>query len=125
MASTTALFTGLAGLNSNARQLDVIGNNISNVNTTAYKSNRLQFSSAFNRTFSLGTSPNSSTGGSNPGQIGLGVTMAGTQRNFSNGAISPTGLNTDLAIEGNGFFVVERAGERLFTRAGIRVGLRR
>lgn len=118
MASTTALFTGLAGLNSNARQLDVIGNNISNVNTTAYKSNRLQFSSAFNRTFSLGTSPNASTGGSNPGQIGLGVTMAGTQRNFSNGAISPTGLNTDLAIEGNGFFVVERSGERFFTRSG-------
>lgn len=118
MASTTALFTGLAGLNSNSRQLDVIGNNISNVNTTAFKSNRLQFSSAFNRTFSLGTSPNASSGGSNPGQIGLGVTMAGTQRNFSNGAISPTGLNTDLAIEGNGFFVVERSGERFFTRAG-------
>jgi len=118
MASTTALFTGLAGLNANARQLDVIGNNISNVNTTAFKSNRLQFSSAFNRTFSLGTSPNAATGGSNPGQIGLGVTMAGTQRNFSNGAISPTGLNTDLAIEGNGFFVVERGSERFFTRAG-------
>ena len=77
MASTTALFTGLSGLISNSRRLDVIGNNISNVNTTAFKSNRIQFTPTFSRNFSLGSAPSGSTGGTNPGQIGLGVTIAG------------------------------------------------
>ena len=118
MASTTSLFTGLSGLTSNARRLDVIGNNIANVNSTAFKSNRLEFQPLFSRNFSLGTAPSERTGGTNPGQIGLGVTMAGTQRNFTNGAISATGVSTDVAIEGDGFFVVELAGERYFTRTG-------
>jgi flagellar hook protein FlgE len=118
MASTTALFTGLSGLSSNARRLDVIGNNISNVNTTAFKSNRMVFAPTFSRNFSLGTSPGESTGGTNPGQVGLGVSIAGTQRNFNNGSISGTGVATDVAIEGDGMFIVEMAGERLFTRSG-------
>lgn len=119
MASTTALFTGLSGLNANSRLIDVIGNNISNVNTTAYKSNRLQFSSMFNRTFSIGSAPGVNTGGTNPGQVGLGVQAAGTQRNFLNGAINATGDSRDMAIEGEGFFVVQRAGgEQVYTRAG-------
>lgn len=118
MASTTALFTGLSGLNVNARRLEVIGNNVANINTFGYKSNRMHFAPAFNRDFSLGTAPGTSSGGTNPGQVGLGVNVAGTQRNFGNGAISPTGLNTDLAIEGDGFFIVERAGQQLFSRNG-------
>ena len=118
MASTTALFTGLSGLISNSRRLDVIGNNISNVNTTAFKSNRMQFTPTFSRNFSLGTAPGASTGGTNPGQVGLGVTVAGTQRNFNNGAIGATGVATDVATEGDGFFIVDVAGTRHFTRAG-------
>ncbi len=118
MASTTALFTGLSGLISNSRRLDVIGNNIANVNTTAFKSNRMTFTPTFSRNFSLGTAPSENTGGSNPGQVGLGVTVAGTQRNFNNGAIGVTGVATDLAIEGDGFFIVNQAGSRLFTRSG-------
>ncbi|MBX3374714.1 MAG: flagellar hook-basal body complex protein [Phycisphaeraceae bacterium] len=118
MASTNSLYTGLSGLTANARRLDVIGNNIANVNTTAFKSNRLEFAPTFSRNFSLGTAPGDTTGGTNPGQIGLGVTMAGTQRNFANGAISATGVATDVAIEGDGFFVAELAGERYFTRSG-------
>ena len=118
MASTTALYTGLSGLIANSRRLDVIGNNIANVNTTAFKSNRMSFAPTFSRSFSLGTAPGSMTGGSNPGQVGLGVSVGGTQRNFANGAIGATGVNTDLAIEGMGFFVVESAGERYFTRDG-------
>ncbi len=118
MASTTSLFTGLSGLNANARQLEVIGNNIANTNTTAFKSNRMVFAPTFNRNFSLGTAPSANTGGTNPGQVGLGVSIAGTQRNFNNGAISPTGINTDLAIDGGGFFIVERAGQQFYTRAG-------
>jgi flagellar hook protein FlgE len=118
MASTTALFTGLSGLSANARRLDIIGNNIANVNTTAYKSNRMVFSPTFSRNFSLGTAPSTTTGGTNPGQVGLGITIAGTQRNFTNGAISATGVSTDVAIEGDGFFITNFAGEQLYTRAG-------
>ncbi len=118
MASTTALFTGLSGLISNSRRLDVIGNNISNVNTTAFKSNRMQFTPTFSRNFTLGTAPGTNSGGTNPGQVGLGVTVAGTQRNVNNGAIGATGVATDVAIEGDGFFIVDVAGTRHFTRAG-------
>jgi flagellar hook protein FlgE len=118
MASTTALFTGLSGLNANSRNLDVIGNNIANANTTAYKSSRMLFSNSFSRTFSIGSVPNENDGGSNPGQVGLGVMIAGTQRDMGSGALSATGDARDLAIEGNGFFVVRRGDATLFTRAG-------
>lgn len=118
MASTTAFFTGLSGLIANSRRLDVIGNNISNVNTTAYKSNRISFAPNFSRNFSLGTAPSDQSGGTNPGQVGLGVQIAGTQRNFGNGAIGASGVATDVAIEGDGFFIVDVAGSRFFTRDG-------
>jgi len=118
MASTTALFTGLSGLTANARNLDVIGNNIANANTTAFKSNRLLFASTFSRTFSIGSVPTENSGGTNPGQIGLGVSIAGTQRDFSDGALASTGDARDLALEGGGFFIVNRAGGSFYTRAG-------
>lgn len=118
MPSTTALFTGLSGLSINARQLDVIGNNIANVNTAAYKANRMVFMPTFSRNFSFGTAPGSSTGGTNPRQVGLGTAIAGTQRNFNPGTINATGVATDVAIEGDGFFIVERAGQRMYTRSG-------
>jgi flagellar hook protein FlgE len=118
MASATAMFTGLSGLNANARSLDVIGNNIANANTTAFKSSRLMFSNMISRTLSIGSPPADNTGGTNPYQIGLGVNVAGTQRNFSGGTLSTTGDGRDLAIEGNGFFAVQRGADTLYTRAG-------
>lgn len=118
MASTTALFTGLSGLSANARRLDTIGNNIANVNTTAFKSNRMMFAPTFSMNFSKGTAPSELTGGTNPGQVGLGVSISGTQRNFNNGSVSATGVPTDVAIEGDGFFIVESGGERYYSRAG-------
>ena len=118
MASTTAMFSALSGLNANARRLDVIGNNISNVNTTAFKSNRMLFATQFSRNISLGSVPSAESGGSNPAQIGLGVTIAGTQRDFSNGSLAATGDARDLAIEGDGFFVVQRGSQQFYTRAG-------
>jgi flagellar hook protein FlgE len=96
----------------------VIGNNISNVNTTAYKSTRMAFAPSFSRTFSLGSAPGTTSGGTNPAQIGLGVTVASTQRNFNNGPIGGTGVTTDIAIEGDGFFIMDVAGTQHFTRAG-------
>lgn len=118
MASTTALFTGLSGLNAHARSLDVIGNNIANVNTTAFKSSRAVFTNMFSRTFSIGAPPTATSGGTNPEQIGLGVNVAGVQRNFGEGSINPTGDGRDLAIEGRGFFIMERGADTLYTRAG-------
>lgn len=118
MASTTALFTGLSGLNAHARRLDIIGNNIANVNTTAFKSSRMMFESMFTRNLSLGSSPSGVLGGTNPKQVGNGVGIAGIQRNFSNGAFTATGDLRDLSIDGNGFFVVEREGQQFYTRAG-------
>lgn len=118
MPSTTALFTAMTGLNANARQIDVVGNNVANTNTTAFKSSRLSFSTMFSRTITAGTAPADTTGGTNPYQIGLGVRTAGTQVNTQQGTISPTGDNRDLAVDGRGFFVVERGTERLYTRAG-------
>ncbi|QOJ01298.1 MAG: flagellar hook protein FlgE [Phycisphaeraceae bacterium] len=118
MASTTAMFSALSGMSANARSLDVIGNNIANVNTVAYKSSKLMFGSMFSRTYNSGSPPGDNSGGSNPFQIGLGVQVAGTQRNFSSGSVTNTGDARDLAIEGNGFFVVSRGDRMLYTRNG-------
>lgn len=118
MASTSSLFIGLSGLNANSRNIDVIGNNIANVNTNGFKSGRLNFAKALSRTVSEGTSPGSTVGGSNPTQFGQGVTIAGTQRNMTEGAPSGTGDSRDLAIEGNGFFIVQSGEDQLYTRVG-------
>jgi flagellar hook protein FlgE len=118
MASTTAFFTGLSGLASNSARLDVIGNNIANVNTAAFKGSRMMFAPMFSQTYSMGTSPTSQFGGTNPIQAGMGSSIAGIQRSFAQGAISATGIMTDMAIEGQGFFVVQQGSERFFTRDG-------
>lgn len=118
MASTSALLTGLSGLNVNARRLEVIGNNIANVNVTGFKSSRLNTWNTFSRNFSLGSVPSANSGGTNPGQIGLGANVAGTQRNMTNAPVVPTGVPTDIGIEGNGFFIVSGNGSTNYTRAG-------
>lgn len=118
MASTTALFIGLSGLNTHSRNLDVIGNNIANVNTTSFKSTRMLSESMFYRTTNIGSEPTAQSGGTNPRQIGLGVGVAGTQRNFSDGAPLSTGDPRDLAIDGSGLFIVNRDGNEFYTRDG-------
>ncbi len=118
MATTTAFYTGLTGLAANSRAIEVVGNNIANANTTAFKSSSVSFSNMFGRTLSSGTPPGTSTGGTNPSQVGFGVQVAGTQRHMGGGAISPTGDARDMGIDGNGFFIVEKAGEVGYTRAG-------
>jgi len=118
MASTTALFTGLSGLNTHARKLDIIGNNVANVNTTAFKGSRASFETAFMRNFGLGSTPSAALGGVNPFQIGNGVGSSSVQRDFNNGPINATGDFRDLAIDGDGFFMVEGSGSRYYSRAG-------
>src|SRR5688500_2700831 len=117
MALTSTLFTGLSGLNVNQTKLNVVGNNIANVNTVAFKSSRALFKPQFYVTDAGGTPADGDFGGSNPSQRGLGATVAAIQKDFSNGQIEPTGKATDLAIEGDGFFVV-RGSDQKYTRDG-------
>lgn len=118
MGLAGALYTSLTGLNGNSNILSVAGNNIANVNTTAFKSSRVVFETQISQTLSNGSVPTDKVGGSNPSQIGLGTRMSSIRRNFTNGPLQPTGVNTDVAIDGNGFFIVETGGSRYFTRSG-------
>jgi len=119
MSLTSAMFTGLTGLYANQFIIDTSGDNIANLNTTAFKGNRATFENQFVHTLSGGTPPGTTTGGTNPRQIGKGVALAAIQRNFTPGAVETTGVPTDLAIEGAGFFVVDSPNEgRLYTRDG-------
>lgn len=117
MALTSALFTGLSGLDVNQTKLNVVGNNIANVNTIAFKSSRVLFKPEFYATDATGSPPSADFGGSNPSQRGLGAEVAAIQKDFTAGAIAPTGKNTDMAIDGDGFFVVQGAEQR-YTRDG-------
>src|SRR5512140_513443 len=106
MGLTSALFTGLSGLNTSQFALDVIGDNIANLNTIGYKGSRTLFQTQFSRTLSAGTKPGAGQGGTNPMQVGLGSSVGAIQRSFTPGSIETTGVPSDLAIEGEGFFVL-------------------
>ena len=118
MALTTSLFTGLSGLSTNSQMLSVAGNNIANVNTHGYKRSRISFESAIVQNLRSASAPTDAFGGTNPAQVGYGARTAGITRDFSTGSLQPTGVNSDLAIEGNGFFVVEQGNRQYFTRSG-------
>ena len=119
MGLTSALYTGLSGLNANQFRIDTIGDNIANVNTTAFKASRSVFQTQFSQTLSGGTPPSATSGGTNPTQVGLGAVLGAVQRSFTPGSIETTGVPTDLAIEGSGFFVVQAPdGQQYYTRDG-------
>ncbi len=119
MGITSTLYTALSGLNASQSLLDVAGNNIANVNTVGYKHSRALFQTQLSQTLSFGTPPGDSSGGGNPIQIGLGVNTGAIQKDFSSGSIETTGLKTDVAIEGNGFFIMQDSeGGRVYSRDG-------
>jgi flagellar hook protein FlgE len=113
-----ALFTGVSGLQAHQLWLDVIGNNIANANTHGFKPSTVVFNDVLSQTLSSGSAPTADRGGVNPTQIGLGVALGGITPNFTQGSIQTTNRNTDLAIEGDGFFVLADGTDRLYTRAG-------
>ncbi|QQE80811.1 flagellar hook-basal body complex protein [Alicyclobacillus sp. SO9] len=120
-----SMYSAISGMNAFQTQLDVIGNNIANVNTTGYKTARTDFADVLSQTQSAGSAPalnpGSNTyvsGGTNPNQVGLGVKVSATQTLFTQGADQSTGVPTDLAINGGGLFTVSRAGQTYYTRAG-------
>lgn len=113
-----ALYSAISGLRSHQTMLDVTGNNIANVNTTAFKASATQFQDTLSQLTKGASGPQAASGGSNPAQIGLGVQVAAISTNFSQGSAQATGRSTDMMISGNGFFVVQSGGENLYTRAG-------
>ena len=119
MGLTSSLFAGLSGMKTNEFRMDVIGNNIANVNTYAFKASRANFQSQFSNTFSFGSAPAGPIGGTNPVQVGTGVGVGAVQRNFAGGAPETTGNKTDLAVQGQGLFILERPdASYAYTRDG-------
>lgn len=113
-----SLFAGVQGMRVHQVRMDVIGNNISNVNTTAFKASRVNFAEQYNQTMQGATSPGAARGGVNPKQVGLGVSVASIETIQEPGSLQATGKATDLAISGNGFFVLRDGGRYVYTRAG-------
>lgn len=113
-----SLFTAVTGLRNHQVKMDVIGNNIANVNTTAYKTGRVRFQDVLSQNIRGASAPQSGRGGINPAQVGLGMSIAGIDTIHTQGSLQNTGRATDLAIQGNGFFVVSDGVSLCFTRDG-------
>lgn len=120
MGLASALSTSLTGLSASETVIDVVGNNMANANTIGFKESDATFATQFLQTLSLGSAATTDTGGSNPRQIGLGAIVASITPNFSQGTIENSSSDRDMAIQGDGFFIVQgAAGQELYTRCGI------
>jgi flagellar hook protein FlgE len=121
MGLTSAMLVGFTGIQSNQSMIDTVGDNVANVNTTAFKSQRALFETVYYRTLSAGSGPDASTntGGVNPMEVGYGSRLAALQRSFEQGSIQSTGSKSDVAIDGGGFFVLaDSIGDQVYTRDG-------
>jgi flagellar hook protein FlgE len=115
----SSLYTGVLGLEAHQIKMDVIGNNIANVNTYGYKKGRATFADLLSRTYSAATAPGDTTGGTNPIQVGLGVTVSAITNLMIQGQTETTGVSSDAAIAGNGWFVLANGtGQQVYTRDG-------
>lgn len=120
MGLQSALSTALTGISAAETTIDVVGNNLANSNTVGFKASRVAFATQFLQTLALGSMPTDNSGGTNPRQIGLGTMVADITPNHTQGTIEISANPTDLAIQGDGFFIVEGpGGQRLYTRNGI------
>jgi len=120
MGLASALNTALTGMTAAETTIDVAGNNLSNSNTVGFKSSSVSFATQFLQTSSLGSSATETLGGLNPTQIGLGVMVAAINVDYSQGTIQISSSSTDMAIQGEGFFIVQGGvGEHLYTRNGV------
>jgi len=115
-----SFFSGISGLRTHILAMDVVGNNIANVNTPGFKGGRVSFKDTLSQTLSGAKAGTSGTaGGVNPMQIGLGMTIASIDQNFNQGSLQSTGVSTDLAIQGDGFFVIGEGSNFFYTRSGV------
>src|SRR5262245_41191965 len=110
--------SAIAGLKNHQAFMDVIGNNIANVNTTAFKGSRVDFQTMLSQTIRGATAPAGGRGGVNAEQVGLGASIASIDVVNTQGALSTTGKSSDLAIQGDGFFVMTDGLQRYYTRDG-------
>jgi flagellar hook protein FlgE len=113
-----SLYAGVSGLRNNQVRMDVIGNNIANVNTVAFKAGRVTFKEGFAQLLQGASRPPGDQGGTNPIQIGLGMQIGSIDQSFVQGNLETTGLNTDVAIQGNAFFTVRKGNQSFYTRSG-------
>ncbi len=115
-----SLFSGVSGLQSHQIAMDVESNNIANVNTVGFKYSRANFSDLLAQTQAIATAPQGQLGGKNPVQVGLGATVSSMTRIFSQGSVQNSDKNTDVAIQGDGFYIVSPDGGNTYkyTRAG-------
>ncbi len=113
-----SLYSGVSGLRNHGTRMNVVSNNIANVNTTGFKYGRVGFQDMLSMNLSGAASPTENKGGVNPKQYGLGMTVASIDNIFTQGSLQTTGKTTDLAITGEGFFVMKKGDETFYTRAG-------
>ncbi len=114
-----SMFSGVSGMKQHQVRMDVIGNNIANVNTAGFKGSRVTFQEALSQTLQNAAAPvDGQIGGRNPQQIGLGTRVGSIDVLHTQGATESTAKTTDLAIEGNGFFIVNDGAQSFYTRAG-------
>lgn len=114
-----SLYSGVSGLKAHQTRMDVIGNNISNVNTYGFKASRVTFKDVYYQTVSSGSEGSSSSGGTNPGAIGYGTQVGSVDLLMGQSSFTMTGSSMDMAIDGEGFFQVQDAdGNKFFTRSG-------
>jgi len=118
MAFLRSLSAGVTGLRNNTLLMDVIGNNVANINTIGFKGSRITFSEMFAQTLRGASSGTALSGGTNPVQIGLGSSVNSLDTIFKQGGIEGTGKESDLAIQGTGFFIVNKGGKQFYTRIG-------
>lgn len=113
-----SLYSGVSGLKNHQVRMDVIGNNISNVNTHGFKAERVTFQDMISQELSAASEPKENIGGINPKQVGLGALIASIDKIMNQGSLQSTGKNTDVSIVGEGFFVLKEGDKQFYTRAG-------
>ncbi|MCG1012438.1 flagellar hook protein FlgE [Tepidanaerobacter sp. GT38] len=114
-----SMFSGVTGLRNHQIKMDVIGNNIANVNTVGFKKSRVTFQDTLSQTMRGAAAPQGNRGGTNPMQVGLGMTIASIDTIHSPSSAESTGNMTDMAIEGDGYFILQGEGlDQYYTRAG-------
>jgi len=113
-----SMYSGITGLKGFQIAMDVVGNNIANVNTVGFKASRVTFQTTLLQTLKASKSPQAALGGTNPIQVGLGTKLASVDKIMSQGSFQNTGKKTDLAIQGDGFFILSDGSANYYTRAG-------
>jgi flagellar hook protein FlgE len=113
-----SMFTAISSLNLQQKYLDVVSNNLANANTTGFKASRVLSEDSFAQMMSPGSAPTDTQGGTNPTQIGLGVSLGYISPNFTQGILQSTGRNMDLGVQGDGFFIYGQNASRRYSREG-------